>query len=152
MDDGRWTIDYVLRIAYCVLRIAYCVSLIPDPYRLSSIVYRPSSIVYRPVNRPTKRAFSGNTRSPVGMHPLGASFVANSGGCRTMVMAILGLLSSPATAGNTRRRAPMTAPADVAAEWLHLGARAALEGNREDARYYFVQAVRSDMDNPRAWL
>src|SRR5690242_3568898 len=86
------------------------------------------------------------------MHPLGASFVANSGGCRTMVMAILGLLSSPATAGNTRRRAPMTAPADVAAEWLHLGARAALEGNREDARYYFVQAVRSDMDNPRAWL
>ena len=69
-----------------------------------------------------------------------------------MVTAILALITSTGTAGATRRRTPQVTPADVAAEWLRLGARAALEGNREDARYYFVQAVRSDIDNPRAWL
>jgi tetratricopeptide (TPR) repeat protein len=60
---------------------------------------------------------------------------------------------SSAAANETRKRRVTTAtPAEVAEEWLRLGSRAAVEGNREDARYYFVQAVRSDMDNPRAWL
>jgi hypothetical protein len=40
----------------------------------------------------------------------------------------------------------------VAYEWLRLGVRAALEDNREDARYYFVQAVRTDLNFARAWL
>lgn len=40
----------------------------------------------------------------------------------------------------------------MAYEWLRLGVRAALEGAREDARYYFVQAVRTDLDCARAWL
>ncbi|HUS15106.1 MAG TPA: hypothetical protein VM536_08835 [Chloroflexia bacterium] len=40
----------------------------------------------------------------------------------------------------------------MAYEWLRLGVRAALENNREDARYYFVQAVRTDLDFARAWL
>lgn len=45
-----------------------------------------------------------------------------------------------------------TGPDPVAYEWLRLGVRSALEGNREDARYYFVQAVRTDLDFARAWL
>src|SRR6476646_5205701 len=40
----------------------------------------------------------------------------------------------------------------MAYEWVRLGVRAALEGAREDARYYFVQAVRTDLDCARAWL
>jgi hypothetical protein len=40
----------------------------------------------------------------------------------------------------------------MAVEWLRLGVRAALDGNREDARYYFVQAVRTDLNFARAWL
>ena len=40
----------------------------------------------------------------------------------------------------------------MAYEWLRLGVRAALDGNREDARYYFVQAVRTDLNFGRAWL
>jgi tetratricopeptide (TPR) repeat protein len=68
-----------------------------------------------------------------------------------MVTAILSLITSTGTAG-ARRRSSQATPADVAAEWLRLGSRAALEGNREDARYFFVQAVRSDINNPRAWL
>jgi tetratricopeptide (TPR) repeat protein len=40
----------------------------------------------------------------------------------------------------------------MAYEWLRLGVRAALDGAREDARYYFVQAVRTDLDCARAWL
>ncbi|MDQ2808520.1 MAG: hypothetical protein M3Z04_16670, partial [Chloroflexota bacterium] len=40
----------------------------------------------------------------------------------------------------------------MAYEWLHLGVRAALDSNREDARYYFVQAVRTDLNFARAWL
>jgi tetratricopeptide (TPR) repeat protein len=57
-------------------------------------------------------------------------------------------------ATGTRRQqthAPLPESA-VAEEWLRLGTHAACEGNREDARYYFVQAVRSDLDNTRAWL
>jgi tetratricopeptide (TPR) repeat protein len=54
--------------------------------------------------------------------------------------------------GVRTRRARSTTTGDVAQEWLRLGTRAAIEGQRHDARYYFVQAVRSDMENPRAWL
>jgi len=56
-------------------------------------------------------------------------------------------------------RRPFGQPAGVdlgvdpmAYEWLHLGVRAALDSNREDARYYFVQAVRTDLNFARAWL
>lgn len=68
-----------------------------------------------------------------------------------MVTAVLSLITSTGTAG-AQRRSNRATPADVGAEWLRLGARAALDGNREDARYFFVQAVRSDINNPRAWL
>ncbi|MGI8586663.1 MAG: hypothetical protein ACR2M0_03120 [Chloroflexia bacterium] len=40
----------------------------------------------------------------------------------------------------------------MAYEWLRLGVQAALEDNREDARYYFVQAVRNDLNYARGWL
>ncbi len=56
-------------------------------------------------------------------------------------------------------RRPFGQPAGVdtgvdpmAYEWLHLGVRSALDGNHEDARYYFVQAVRTDLNFARAWL
>src|SRR5579859_1858843 len=63
-------------------------------------------------------------------------------------------LQTPVTYGRRWSRAPaVEMGADpMAYEWLRLGVRAALEGNREDARYYFVQAVRTDLDFARAWL
>jgi Tfp pilus assembly protein PilF len=55
-------------------------------------------------------------------------------------------------AGARSRRARSLDSEGVAQEWLRLGTRAAVDGQRSDARYYFVQAVRSDIENPRAWL
>src|SRR5689334_11905770 len=66
-----------------------------------------------------------------------------------MIPALLSLFTPTAPRRGTARPAP---PAPVAAEWLRLGVRAAIEDNREEARYYFVQAVRSDLDSARAWL
>ena len=54
--------------------------------------------------------------------------------------------------GARRQRTRNVETEMVAQEWLRLGTRAAIEGQRGDARYYFVQAVRSDMENIRAWL
>ena len=67
-----------------------------------------------------------------------------------MFIGLLAPFVPPAAA--RKRRAIATPPATVAHEWLRLGVRAALDGQREEARYYFVQAVRSDLENPRAWL
>src|SRR4051794_9988291 len=58
----------------------------------------------------------------------------------------------PATGARRQQTHSVLPESAVAEEWLRLGARAACEGKREDARYYFVQAVRSDLDNTRAWL
>ncbi len=60
-------------------------------------------------------------------------------------------LSVP-NARRQNRRARSLDSESVAQEWLRLGTRSSLDGHRSDARYYFVQAVRSDMENPRAWL
>src|SRR5690349_6575542 len=69
------------------------------------------------------------------------------------VAAVL-FLQTPILYGRKTERLPMRdMGADpVAYEWLRLGVRAALEDNREDARYYFVQAVRTDLNFARAWL
>lgn len=60
-------------------------------------------------------------------------------------------LSVP-NARRQNRRARNLSSESVAQEWLRLGTQASVDGHRSDARYYFVQAVRSDMENPRAWL
>jgi tetratricopeptide (TPR) repeat protein len=67
-----------------------------------------------------------------------------------MISAILPLSVPNARARN--RRVSSFDTDGVAQEWLRLGTRAALDGHRSDARYYFVQAVRSDMESARAWL
>src|SRR5689334_16896954 len=78
-------------------------------------------------------------------------FVESGGGATQMITALVPLFV-PAT-GMRRPPAHTALPESaVAEEWLRLGTRAACEGNREDARYYFAQAVRSDLDNARAWL
>ncbi len=62
-------------------------------------------------------------------------------------------LQSPISYARAARSLNLQSGADAMAyEWLRLGVRAAVEGNREDARYYFVQAVRTDLNLGRAWL
>lgn len=67
-----------------------------------------------------------------------------------MISAMIPLSVPNARARN--RRGQSFDSEGVAHEWLRLGTRAALDGQRSDARYYFVQAVRSDMESARAWL
>ena len=64
-----------------------------------------------------------------------------------------GIMGSAAPGVRARRAVrPATGLPDMAREWLRLGEKAAAAGQRADARYYFVQAVRNNTDDARAWL